>query len=226
MTEEKKTWNIGIVGGTGREGRGLAMRWARAGHSVTIGSRSAERAAERAAALSEVVGVPIAGGTNEAVAAEAELVCLTIPYGGHGETLAALKDALHGKIVIDITVPLKPPKVRRVHLPEGKAACIEAQTILGEETKVVATLHHVSSAHLEDPNHEIDCDVLVCSDDRPARQVGIELVRDLGLRAIDAGVLDNAVALESLTPVLIHINKRYKVEGGAGLRITGLADDA
>ncbi|NLY92958.1 MAG: NADPH-dependent F420 reductase, partial [Myxococcales bacterium] len=111
--------------------------------------------------------------------------------------------------------------VRSVNLPPGQAAALEAQAILGEDTKVVATMHHISSEHLGDPDHTFDCDVLVCGDDPEARATVASLVQDLGLRAIEAGVLKNAIALESLTPVLLFINKKYGADG-AGIRIVGL----
>jgi len=214
---------IGIVGGTGREGRGLALRWARAGHAVSIGSRDPERARAKAEAFSAEAGAEIRGGGNQAIAAGAEVVILAVPYGAHRPTLEALVDAARGKIVVDITVPLAPPKVRRVHLPPGRAAALEAQAILGADTPVVSTLHHVSSAHLADPDHAIDCDVLVCGDRPAAREVVVGLLADLGLRGLHAGPLDNAVALEAMTPVLLFINKRYR-SPGAGLRITALPD--
>src|SRR5437867_3679826 len=191
---------IGVIGGTGREGRGLAIRWARAGHHVTIGSRDAERAKERAQELAGSSGKgSVAGGDNAFAATESEVVLLTVPYSAHGDTLRALKPSLEGRILIDITVPLRPPKVHEVHLPPGLSAAMEAQVILGPETRVVAGLHHVSSAHLADPDHTIDCDVLVCGDDEKARTIGIDLIKQLGVRAIDAGSLRNTVALEALT---------------------------
>ncbi len=213
---------IGIVGGTGREGRGLALRWAAKGHAIVVGSRDAARAQEKARELSaELTGGvgPISGGSNEE-AAGAEVVLLTVPYAAHADTLKGLRGALAGRIVIDITVPLVPPKVTQVNLPAGTSAALEAQVLLDPTTRVVATLHHVSSAHLGEPGHAIDCDVLVCSDDQDARTVAIGLIEDLGLRGLDAGVLKNAVALESLTPVLLHLNRKYKTN--TGIRITGL----
>lgn len=212
---------IAIVGGTGKEGRGIALRWARAGHQVAIGSRDAGRAAAKAEELSngEVV---LTGSDNHGVCQGADVVLFSIPYGGHQETLESLKQALAGKIVIDITVPLKPPKVREVHLPAGGAAALEAQAIL-TESQVVATLHHVSSTHLADPDHVIDCDVLACSDHAAALEIVLGLLKDLGVRGVNAGPLRNSVALESLTPVLLHINKLYPGTG-AGLRISGLPD--
>lgn len=213
---------IGIVGGTGREGRGLALRWAAKGHAIVVGSRDAARAQEKARELSaELTGGvgPISGGSNEE-AAGAEVVLLTVPYAAHADTLKGLRSALAGRIVIDITVPLVPPKVTQVNLPAGTSAALEAQVLLDPTTRVVATLHHVSSAHLGEPGHAIDCDVLVCSDDQDARTAAIGLIEDLGLRGLDAGVLKNAVALESLTPVLLHLNRKYKTN--TGIRITGL----
>jgi NADPH-dependent F420 reductase len=214
---------IGIIGGTGREGRGLALRWAAKGHEIVLGSRDAERAKEKArefaADLPEGKG-SISGGSNEEAASAGRVAVLTVPYGAHESTLRALREPLAGRVLLDITVPLQPPKVTRVHLPAGGAAALEAQALLEPSTRVVASLHHVSSAHLGDADHAIDCDVLVCGDDETAREVVIGLLADLGLRGLDAGPLQNAVALESLTPVLLHLNRKYKVN--AGIRITGL----
>jgi NADPH-dependent F420 reductase len=211
---------IGLIGGTGREGRGLALRWARAGHTVAIGSRDAARAQEKAAELGPLAPQgKLTGGDNGWAARESEVVLLSVPYTGHAETLGALKADLEGRVLIDITVPLAPPKVREVHLPPGKSAAMEAQALLGPGVKVVAALHHVSSAHLAE-DHVIECDVLVCADDEAARNQVITLVSDLGLRGLDAGPLCNAVALEALTPVLLHMNKRYKAT--SGVKFTGI----
>jgi NADPH-dependent F420 reductase len=213
---------IGVIGGTGREGRGLALRWARAGHHVTIGSRDADRARERAAEIAaDAPAGTVAGGDNAFAIAEAEVVLLSVPYDAHEATLREHSRGLEGRVVIDITVPLKPPRVSEVHLPAGRAAALEAQAILGPGAKVVAALHHVSAAHLAEPDHAIDCDVLVCANDEASRTLVIGLIKDLGLRGFDAGPLPNAVALEALTPVLIHMNKKYKVKS-SGIRITGI----
>jgi len=211
---------IAVVGGTGKEGRGMALRWARAGHSVFIGSRDAARAREAATELSAQIGSTIEGGENTEAVEASELVVLSVPYSAHASTLAALKSALAGRVLIDITVPLQPPKVTSVNLPAGSAAALEAQAILGSETPVVAALHHVSAVHLRDLDHAIECDVLACSDDKPALERALGLIRDLGVRAVDAGPLRNAIALESLTPVLLHINRTLK--GSAGIRLTGV----
>ena len=214
---------IGIVGGTGREGRGLALRWAAKGHEIVLGSRDAARAKDKARELAAELqdgGDRITGASNEEAAGAGEVVLLTVPYAAHADTLRSVRDAAAGRILVDITVPLQPPKVTQVHLPQGTSAALEAQALLDPSTRVVATLHHVSSAHLGDPGHAIDCDVLVCGDDEAARTVVIGLLGDLGLRGLDAGALRNAVALESLTPVLLHLNRKYKTN--TGIRITGL----
>jgi NADPH-dependent F420 reductase len=214
---------LGLVGGTGKEGTGLSVRWAKAGHTVAIGSRDAARAVEKAAELSQASGQKITGGDNVAVCRDADVVVVCVPYSAHASTLEGLKEALKGKVVVDITVPLKPPQVREVHLPEGQSAAQEARAILGADAKLVATLHHVSSVHLQDHEHGIACDVLVCADDSAAKESAMTLIADLGMRGLDAGPLRNAIALESLTPVLLYMNKRYKSEG-TGIHITGIPD--
>ena len=212
---------IGIVGGTGKQGSGLAVRWARAGHTIVLGSRDPAKARARAAELAGE-GHAVEGGDNAQAAREGEVIVLTVPYEAHAETLRGIVEAAAGKVVVDVTVPLKPPKVSRVQLPAGQAAALEAQALLGPSTPVVATLHHVSATHLADPSHVIECDVLVAADDARAKATVMGLVRDLGLRALDAGPLVNAVALESLTPVLIHLNRIYKSQG-AGIVFTDLS---
>lgn len=214
---------IGIVGGTGREGRGLAVRWAKAGHDVFIGSRQTEKGEAKAAEFSEEFGVTIQGSDNIAACNHGEIIIVTVPYGAHRPTFESIRDAVGDKVVVDITVPLQPPKVRSVNLPEGNAAALEARGYLADGARLVAALHHISSEHLSDPEHTFDCDVLVCGDDKEARAAVIGVVSDLGLRGVDAGVLKNAVALESLTPVLLHINRRYK-SVGSGIRITGIPE--
>lgn len=211
---------IGIIGGTGKEGRALGTRWAKAGHAVTLGSRDAARAEATARELAESGAVGLTAGDNVFAAREGEVVVLCVPYGAHGETLRGLAAVLTGKVLIDITVPLVPPAVRTVSLPAGEAAALEAQAIVGSGTPVVAALHHVSAIHLGDPDHPLDCDALFCTDDPRARAIAATLLADLGLRAVDAGALRNAIALEALTPVLLHINKTHKTS--AGIRITGI----
>lgn len=212
---------IAIVGGTGKEGRGLAVRLARAGHQVVIGSRDAGRAGTRASELSAAHGVSLEGDDNASACEGADLVVLSVPYSAHRPTLEGLRTVLAGKTLVDITVPLQPPKVRSVHLPEGQAAALEAQALL-PDTRVCATLHHVGAHHLSDVDHELDCDVLVCGH-KDARGGVVALLSGAGLRALDAGPLRNAIALESLTPVLLYLNKKYG-SPGAGIRITGLPE--
>ena len=212
---------IAVLGGTGREGHGLALRWTKAGHSIVLGSRNAERARARAGELTLLGHGEIKGSDNVSALAGADAVVVSVPYAAHGEALRNLRAALDGRVVVDITVPLKPPRIHEVHLPLGRAAALEAQAILGPRTRVVAALHHVSSTHLRDLSHPIGSDVLVCSDFDDARALTIDLVGDLGLRGLDAGPLCNAVALEALTPVLLHLNKRYGADG-AGIRLVGV----
>ena len=211
---------IAVVGGTGKEGSGMALRWAKAGHEVFIGSRDGERAQAKAGELNARIGGNIQGGDNPWAVAQATVVVLSVPYDAHRATLESLKPSLDGKIMIDVTVPLKPPKIRTVQLPAGQAAALEAQALLGAGTPVVAALHHVSSVHLLDLEHAVDCDVLACSDDAKALELAVSLIQDLGVRAFNAGALANAIALESLTPVLLHLNKQYKTS--AGIKLTGV----
>ena len=196
-----RTVRIGLVGGTGKEGRGLAARWTRAGHEVVIGSRDPARGDNRAAAACEVV-------------------VLCVPYAAQAATLDAIRDLVAGKVVIDLVVPLAPPAVTLVSLPPGGAAALEAQRAI-PDARVVAALHHVSSAHLGDPAHAIPGHVLVCGDDAAAKELTLELVAQLPARALDAGPLANAVALEAMTPVLLYLNKKYK-RAGVGLLIEGI----
>jgi NADPH-dependent F420 reductase len=212
---------LGVIGGAGKAGLGLCLRWAKAGHEVTMGSRDAARARAVAEELSAAHGVAIAGADNEQACRAAELVVLSVPYAAQHETLDQLASALAGKVLLVLTVPLVPPRVREVQLPAGGSAAQEAAAQLGGAARVVAGLHHVSSTHLADLAHTLDCDVLLCGDDATAKQQVAALIEELGTRAFDAGPLCNAVALESMTPVLLYLNRRYKGDG-AGIRITGI----
>jgi NADPH-dependent F420 reductase len=212
---------LGIVGGTGKLGSALANRWARAGHTIAIGSRDPGKAKAHAEKLA-AKGFTVLGGDNTWAAREGEVVVLAVPYEAHGETLRAIAGVVASKVLVDTTVPLKPPKVSRVQLPAGHAAALESQALVGPSTPVVAAFHHVSAMHLADPERTFECDVLVAADDARAKAAVIGLVRDLGLRGLDAGPLVNAIALESLTPVLIHMNRTYKSQG-AGVVFTDLS---
>lgn len=218
--------HVAILGGTGKEGTGLALRWARAGYTITIGSRRREKATKIAAQLNEKLGADLIAGTGNAEAAtKADIVVLTVPYSAHQATLLELRKELQGKLLIDVTVPLQPPHVTRVHLPKGGSAAMEAQKLLGSEVDVVAAFQNVGEHYLRDPERPIDCDVLVCGDDPTAKAQVIELAQalDKSLRAFDAGPLVNAVAVESLTPILINISKGFR-RLRVGLRITGVDD--
>ncbi len=213
---------IGVLGGTGKEGSGLAFRWALAGHEVVIGSRDASKAEAGAAGLNALLaGKAVARGAGNLEAAQADVVVLTVPFAAQLATAESVASQLAGKILIDVTVPLVPPKVDRVQLPNGESAVVVLQRKLGAQVKVVSAFQNVSAVHLKDSAYEVDCDVLVCGDDADAREVVVGLARDAGLRAWHAGVLANSIASEALTSVLIAINKRYKV-AGSGLRITGI----
>ena len=214
--------NIGVLGGTGKEGSGLAYRWALAGHEVVIGSRDAGKASASAAELNQLLGgKALVHGASNLQAAQAAVVVLTVPFAAQLATAESVAAQLAGKILIDVTVPLAPPKVDRVQLPRGESAVVALQRRLGAAVKVVSAFQNVSALHLKDVAHDIDCDVLVCGDDADACEVVIGLAHDAGLRAWHAGVLANSVASEALTSVLIAINKRYKV-AGSGIRITGV----
>jgi NADPH-dependent F420 reductase len=217
------TKTIAVIGGTGNEGPGLALRWARSGqYQVIIGSRQQEKAERVAAELNARLGENLVRGmVNPDAAAAAHLAILTVPYSAHAPTLESIRAALTGKILVDVTVPLQPPKVSRVYIPPGGSATAEAQALLGDDVRVVAAFQNVGAAHLGDPDHPIDCDVLVCGDDKEAKSEAIALAEAAGMRGLDAGPLQNAVVVEGLTAMLIAINKRYKVKG-AGIRITGL----
>lgn len=219
---EHTLMTIGIIGGTGKEGSGLASRWARSGYRVIIGSRDAQKAIAKAVEMNaELGGDFIVGLDNQSAAAQADLVVLSVPYDAHASTLDGLKDVLQGKVMVDVTVPLKPSQVRTVNLPAGQSACMEAQAQLGAGVKVVAAFQNVSNTHLQDDEDHVDCDVLVCGDDAQAKEDVIKLAQAAGMRGLDAGPLQNAIAIESLTPVILYLNRRYKVKG-AGIVITGL----
>ena len=214
--------NIGVLGGSGKEGSGLAYRWALAGHAVVIGSRDAGKAQTSATELNLLLGgkAKVRGASN-LEAAQADVVVLTVPFAAQLATAESVAAQLPGKILIDVTVPLTPPRVDKVQLPNGESAVLALQRRLGAQVKVVSAFQNVSATHLKEAAHEVDCDVLVCGDDAEAREVVVGLAHDAGLRAWHAGVLANSVASEALTSVLIAINKRYKV-AGSGIRITGV----
>jgi hypothetical protein len=220
MGADKPT--VALIGGTGDLGTGLATRWVAAGYPVLVGSREAARAEQAAARLAPPHGAPAPRGlSNAAAAAAAEIVVITVPFASHAAILAEIRGAVAGKIVIDATVPLVPPKIARVQLPPDDSAAVAAQKALGEAARVVSAFHNVAALKLQ-KGEPIDCDVLVFGDKPEDREVAIGLAAAAGLRALHAGPLANSTAAEALTSVLIGINRNYKVDG-AGIRITGIA---
>ena len=211
---------LAIVGGTGTLGSGLARRLAAAGYAIVIGSRSAEKAAEAAKSLPTAGSTSHRGATNADAAEAGEVVLLTVPWASQAQILDEIAPQVAGKIVIDTTVPLVPPRVARVQLPPEHSAALTAQKRLGAGTRVVAAFHNVA-AHKLATDEPIDCDVLVFGDDPKDREVAIALAAAASLRGVHGGPLANSVAAEALTSVLININRNYKVDG-AGIRITGI----
>lgn len=213
---------IAIIGGTGAEGGGIALRLAKAGHRVVIGSRDPVKAASTAQDLGRLLGNGLLTGCdNKAAARAAEIAILTVPYAAQRASVDEIGGQLTGKILVDATAPLVPPRVNRVQLPQGGSAVAAIQALLGDKVRVVSAFQNVSAEKLRALDETVDCDVLVCADDAAARQSIIELVQDMGLRGIDAGPICNSAAAEALTSVLIWINRKYGVPG-SGIRIAGL----
>jgi NADPH-dependent F420 reductase len=206
---------IAVIGGTGKLGAAIARRLAKAGRKVIIGSRSAESAARTAAEL----GFGLTGLANADAAMAGNIVIVTVPFAAQELTLREIAPHVAGKIVVDTTVPLVPPKVMRVQLPPEGSAAQRAQKLLGPGVRVVSAFHNVA-AHKLATDQDIDCDVLVFGDDKAARAEVVALVAQTGLRGIHGGALPNSAAAEAMTSVLIFINKTYQVDG-AGVVITG-----
>lgn len=219
-----KVWTIGILGGAGHEGSGLALRWAAAGHRVLIGSRDPARAAAAAAELNALLPEPTIGGVSNSVAAQtAEIAVLTVPFAAQTATSLDVAAALSGKILIDVTAPLVPPKVGTVQLPSGGSAVAALQAALGKAVTVVSAFQNIPAQHLRDLGHTMDCDVLVSADDADSADIVIGLVEDAGMKGWHAGPLANSAAAEALTSVLIALNRKYRISG-AGIRITSGGD--
>jgi 8-hydroxy-5-deazaflavin:NADPH oxidoreductase len=220
MTDTRRT--LAVLGGTGHEGSGIAFRAALGGWKVTIGSRDPAKAAAKAEELNALAGSDAISGAGLLEAAQhASIVVLAVPYAAQVSTAEQVRPALEGKVLIDVTVPLKPPRVSVVQLPP-EGSCTQAlQRRLGTGVRVVSAFQNVSAHALMARDKPVDCDVLVCADDPEARAAASELVTQMGLIAIDAGPLANSVVSEALTSVLIHVNKTYKVPA-SGIRITGM----
>ena len=207
---------ISLLGGTGDLGTGLATRLLKAGHKVIIGSRTLEKAQQAERSL----GKNTKGLLNKDAALQGEIIILTVPFAHQRGIVEECKTELKGKLFIDTTVPLMPPKVATVQLPnEGSAAEI-AQNILGDDVKVVSAFQNIS-AELLQSDKEIDCDVLVCGNKKEWRQEVIDLVNTLGMKGWHAGMLPNSAAVEAMTSVLISINKHHAISH-SGIKVTGL----
>lgn len=207
--------SIAVIGGTGHLGKAIARRLVKGGHQVTIGSRTAEKA------QSTVEEIGAAGGAaNVDVAAGKDIVIVTVPYSSQADTLAQIRGVVGQAIVVDTTVPLVPPKVMRVQLPDAGSAAAEAREHLGADVRLVTAFHNVA-AHVLDTDAKVECDVLVFSDDVEARNTIVSLCGDMDLRGLSGGALVNSAAAEALTSILIYMNKTYSADG-AGIRFTNL----
>ena len=222
MTNSPILKTIAILGGTGKEGKGLSYRWARAGYRVLIGSRSEDRAQAAARELLDrLEGKAFVEGTNNMRAAQtADVIVLAVPYSAHIATLLSIKDCIHGKLLVDVTVPLMPPNITKVQLPAAGSAAQEAREILGNDTPITSAFQNISYELLLS-DKPVECDVLVAGTSKDARIETLELVKAAGLKGWDAGPLENSIVLEGMTSVLININQQYGSKH-AGIKITGL----
>ncbi len=223
MSKSDGKESIAILGGTGDLGTGLAMRWAKAGYRMIIGSRTLPKAQQAVADLKKISPeTPAEAMENIDAAAAGDIVVLTVPAKHQISTLASVKGALRGKILIDVTVPLAPPRVGTVQLPAEGSAGKRAQEFLGRGVMVVSAFQNIA-AHLLRQDVQIECDVLVAGDKKAARERVIQLVREAGMNGWHAGPIDNAAAAEALTSILIQINRRHDISH-SGIRIVGQAD--
>lgn len=223
MTDSHLFLSIAILGGTGKEGSGLALRWARAGYTIIIGSRSAERAEQSAVEINTQLGMNNAKGMdNESACQAADIVVLTVPPEAQIATLDGVKGLLAGKILVDATarVDAKDPKP-----PAGQSAAREAQNLLGPDVRVVAAFQNVPAHALKKLDIELASDVMVCSDDAEARAQVVQLAEAAGMNAYEAGGLDNGIVVEGLTALIIAMNKRYKSKVG-GIRVSGITKES
>jgi NADPH-dependent F420 reductase len=212
---------IAILGGTGKEGFGLATRWALAGHDIIIGSRDAARAHDKAVELRELTHkLTIVGHANVEAATLGDLVVIALPATGLATTLPPAREACRGKIVVSTVVPLTFGGPRLFTPPPAGSSAEEVQALL-PEARVVAAFHHIAAHELSATEHDIECDLLVCGGDTDAKAAVAELGRSMGLRTVDVGALSNAGPLEGITAVLATINRRYKLKN-SGITITGL----
>lgn len=221
MADNKPT--LSFIGGTGDLGSGLAWRFARVGYPVIIGSRTEEKAVRAAAEMSARDNLHVVGAGNEGAAARGDIVFLTVPFSSHEATLPSIRAQVQGKILVDSTVPLVPPKIMRVQLPTEGCVARRTQDFLGDGVRVVSAFQNVAAAHMKSVRERLDdCDVLVSGNDVEAREIIVDLAGQIGFKAWHAGGIENSAVAEALTSVLIFINKRYGISG-AGIHITGQA---
>ncbi len=221
MSEVENKPIIAILGGSGKLGGGLALRWAVAGYEVIIGSRTQENAEAAAALLNQrEIEKTVIGLSNLDAAKAGDIVVMTVPFAHHQNTIESVREVVQGKVFIDVTVPLMPPKVGTVQLPEGGSACIQAQAYLGEGVQVVSAYQNVAADHLSDLSHDPECDVLICGNDKEACAQVVQLTEAAGMKGWHAGPIANSVVAEAMTSVLITLNRRYKIPG-SGFKISG-----
>ncbi|HMJ54222.1 MAG TPA: NADPH-dependent F420 reductase [Polyangiaceae bacterium] len=212
---------VGILGGTGKEGAALALRLAKAGYAIVIGSRDKTRAVDKAGEVATASGGDVTGGSNAEAAERAAIVIVAVPFAGHRQLLEELKSLLASKTVIDTVVPLDFKAAHTYAPPPEGSAAEEARAVLGPGSRVVAALHQIAAHELAALDHAIEADGFFCGDDGSAKEEAAALIRALGVRPVDAGALKNAPILEAMTPLLIEINKRHKVKS-SGIKITGI----
>ncbi len=221
---EKHT--IGLIGGTGPEGKGLAVRFALAGHDIIIGSRDSGRASSAAAAIESIIdgrtgAGAVTGGLNSAAAHAAETIVLAVPYAGQAATLEELGPEIDGKIVVNVISPLKFEHGRATAAPPPAGSAAEEAAALAPAARWVAGFHTLPAGKLADPESEMNTDVLICGDDEDAKRAVMELAGGIpGARPVDAGGLESARYLEGATALLININKIYRAHGS--LKIVGI----
>ena len=222
MSDTSILLSIAVLGGTGREGKGLAYRWVRAGYRILIGSRIEQKAISTAAELVEALdgAASVVGMTNLEAASEADIVVLTVPYAAHRKIVREVAETMRGKLLIDVTVPLVPGQVSKVHMPRAGSAAQEACKILGPEAKVAAAFHNIPHERLLQDS-ALESDVLVTGTTKEAREETLKLVAAAGLRGWDAGAIENSMVTEGLASILIHINRKYG-STHAGIKITGV----
>jgi NADPH-dependent F420 reductase len=221
---ERTLPTIAVIGGTGAEGSAIALRLGYAGYHVIIGTRDPAKGARIVAELNGTLGTEaLAPAENVNAAQTAAIVIMTVPYNAQIAMIEELRPALENKILIDATVPLRPPRVGNVQLPPGGSAVAAIQTMLGDKVSVVSAFQNVAAHKLRQLGTDVGCDVLVCADNAEARTITLELITRMGLRGLDAGPICNSAAAEALTSILIFLNRKYKISG-SGIKITGLDD--